>query len=344
MIGLTVGSIMALDALIRGFSRTFNIFSNGGEIMIRQANVSDTTLSSIDERIGDKIAALPGVQSVSGLIFTAIMLPESGSFFVLFGYEPSSPALQRYQIVEGHLFSGNRQIIIGKRVGEILKIGVGETLDLAGQRFEVVGIYESRVSWEEAGGVVSLRSAQALAGRMHKVTMYSVKMHDPLAAEALVVLLNQVFPEIHASLSSEFVEEMPDMRASQGMLDGISGLSILIGGLGVLNTLLMSVLERTREIGVLRSVGWRRRSVLGLILREAALLGLMGGLAGIGVAFGIIALTRLFPVITDLVIVRWEVDIFLRAISIALVLGLFGGLYPAYRATRLQPVEALRYE
>jgi putative ABC transport system permease protein len=137
---------------------------------------------------------------------------------------------------------------------------------------------------------------------------------------------------------------MPDMQSSGAMIDGISFLAILIGGVGVLNTMLMSVYERTREIGVLRSLGWRRRSILGLILREALWLGFLGGLVGLIIAVFLAYLITVAPMIGGMLTPIWDVNIIARAIFIALLLGVVGGLYPAYRATRLQPIEALRYE
>jgi putative ABC transport system permease protein len=137
---------------------------------------------------------------------------------------------------------------------------------------------------------------------------------------------------------------MPDMENADGMLNGISILAIAVGGVGVLNTMLMSILERTREIGVLRALGWRRRAILSLILREALLLGLLGGAASILIALLMVTAMQAIPTFGEALQPEWTLDIFLRAILIAIVLGLFGGLLPAYRATRLQPVEALRYE
>jgi len=95
---------------------------------------------------------------------------------------------------------------------------------------------------------------------------------------------------------------------------------------------------------VLRALGWARRRVLGLILREALMLGLLGGLAGIAIAFGLVYLLRSAPMIGLAFEPIWSAKIFVRALSVALSLGLIGGLYPAYRATRLTPIEALRYE
>jgi ABC-type antimicrobial peptide transport system permease subunit len=346
VIGITVGAIMALEGIMGKMKTDMTSMVTGAnsQIMIRQADVSDTSLSSIDERIGDKIAALPEVESVSGVIFTAVMLPDSGGFFILQGYGPNEPAVRRFRILEGVPLSSNHQIILGRSMADALKKAAGDTLDLSGVRFRVVGIYESSISWEELGGVISLRDAQIFVGRPHKVTMYAVKVHDPAAAGDLVDKINASYPDAHAALSGEFAEEMPDFQASNGMLGGISVMAIFVGGVGVLNTMLMAVFERTREIGVLRALGWRRRAILGMILREALLLGLLGGAAGIAIAISLIELSKAAPMVGDMFGAQWTWEIFARAIGIALALGVLGGLYPAYRATRLQPIEALRYE
>jgi ABC-type antimicrobial peptide transport system permease subunit len=343
-IGLTVGSILALETILSGMQVAMTDMFGDTEVMIRQADISDTSLSAIDEAIGKKMAAWNEIQSVSGVVFTAFILPEEGAFFILMGYPPNEYAVQQYDIVEGERLKGNRQIIIGRMMAEMLKKEVGDTMELSGSRFRVVGIFESDVTMEEMGGVTTLRDAQVLAGRPHKVTMYAVKLYNPSQADELVTKINNEFSDVYASLSGEFAEQMPDFESSEAMINGISFMAIFIGGIGVLNTMLMAVYERTREIGVLRSLGWRRRSILGMILREAILLGFLGGATGIFVAMGLNTLISLIPNYGEMITPLWELEMLARAIGVALLLGVLGGLYPAYRATRLQPVEALRYE
>ncbi len=345
-IGLTVGSIIAIESVIRGISEEFTYMFTGNniEIMVRQADIADTSLSAVDERTGDKIAAMPEVKSASGMIFTAVMMPEAGGFFILQGYNPNEAAIQRFKIVEGNPLSGNHQIILGRTIADTLKLSVGDNLDLSSSRYKVAGIFESGISWEELGGVISLRDAQSFAGRPRKSSMYAIKLNDPSQAEGVVTKINSQFPDVHAALAGDFVEQLPDMESSEAMTNAISFLAILIGGVGVLNTMLMSVFERTREIGVLRALGWRRRSILSLIMKEALLIGLLGGIAGIGTALLMIFLLQQVPMVGSFLTPIWDWEVFVRAIFIALMLGLLGGLYPAYRATRLQPVEALRYE
>jgi ABC-type antimicrobial peptide transport system permease subunit len=346
VIGLTVGSIMALEAVIRGTAQSMTEMARGAdaEIMVRQADISDTSLSAIDQRLISKIQALPEVSNVSGMIFTATMLPDTGGFLIIQGYSPHEQAIQRFNIVEGEPLTGNHQVIIGRSIAESMNKEPGDILDIGGNRYRVKGIYESGIGWEDAGCVMTLRDGQSFIGRPGKVTMVAVKVHDPKQAEVITVKINSLDPDLYAVVSGEFVDQMPDMEAMDGIMAGISLLTIVVGGLGVMNTMLMAVVERTREIGVLRALGWRRRAVLKMILKEAFLLGVLGGMAGIVVALLLVGAIKLAPMVGDVFNVVWEWSVFSRAIGVALGLALIGGFYPAYRATRMLPVEALRYE
>ena len=346
VIGITVGAIMALDAYVRGVMDQFTAMSIGddAQIMIRQAGISDTSTSAIDERVGAMIAAMDDVERVSGMIFTASMMPEGGGFFIVQGMNPKEYAMSQFNIVEGQAITNNRQVMLGRQMSESLNIGVGEYLELSGSRYKVVGIYESSVGWEELGGVMTLRDGQAFTGRPRKVTIYSVKVKNPNKAAEVVDRINERYPELHAALSGDFVDQMPDMEASDAMMSSMSFMAVLVGGLGVLNTMLMAVLERTREIGVLRAIGWRRRAILQMILKEALLLAGLGGVLGILIAFGLGFVMENIPMYGEMASTKWEFTLFIRAFITAFSLGLLGGIYPALRATNLQPIEALRYE
>jgi putative ABC transport system permease protein len=345
-IALTVGAVMAMDAIIAGTaeSMTSMATSAGSEIVIRQADVADTSLSAIDQRLASRIAALPGVRSTSGMVLTALLDPASQSFLIVLGYSPNEYSIQRFNMVEGQRISGNHQIMLGSVYAEAASKDVGDTLEISGARFRVVGIYETGIGWEEMGGVVSLRDAQTLTGRPNKVTLFSLKLERPTDAPALVDTINQQFPELHAALAGEFVEQMPDMESGEAMLNAISSLAILVGGVGILNTMLMAVLERTREIGVLRTMGWRKRRIIGMIMNESLILSVIGGIAGLVLAFLLVNLLTQLPMVGAAFEASWSAGVFLRAGLVALGLGLIGGLYPAYRASGLEPVEALRYE
>jgi putative ABC transport system permease protein len=156
--------------------------------------------------------------------------------------------------------------------------------------------------------------------------------------------LAAMFPDIDFALSSELTEALSDFRVLQDMVAQISFLAVFIGALGMLNTMLMSVVERTREIGVLRSVGWRGRQVLGMILQEALVLGIVGGICGIPLGLGLGVLLGSAGIWGGAIEPLYTPQLLVQAVVVAMVAGVAGGLYPAWRATRMRPVEALRYE
>lgn len=344
-IGVGIAAIVALKGTTDGFITSFTALAMGSEsdLMAIEADASDMGYSSIDERVGARLAALTDVESVSGIGFAFTSTEEMFIFFMM-GYNPREYAIRHFKIVEGQPLATNRQVILGRGAAETLQIGVGDTMRVLDSAFRVVGIYETGSGFEESGAVITLRDAQRLSGRPHQVSMYGIRLADPSQVDEVMAYLDANFPEIDAARTSEFAENLPDMQSTREMVQQIAFLAILIGGVGMLNTMLMSVLERTREIGVLRALGWQRRQVVGMILQEALALGVVGGTFGILLGIGMVWSLTMIPVIGGMLDPQYDAQLFLLAMSVALGTGLLGGLYPAWRATRMQPVEALHYE
>jgi len=343
-IGVSIAAIVALGALAEGTADLMTSMwrVSQTDLVGIEADV-DADFSAIDERVGDRIAARPEVEAVSGSIFAAANT-EKMPMLIVFGYHPRAYALRHFHIVEGEPLTGRHQVIVGRQAAEQTGLKVGDTLRLLESNFRVVGIYETGVAYEEIGVVISLREAQALTGKPRQVAWYMIKLHDPGQAEAVRDELQAAFPEVDFSLTADAVESMSDFRMIQEMVGQISFLAVFIGAVGMLNTMLMSVLERTREIGVLRALGWRKRRVLGMILRESLVLGVLGGVGGILLGLGLTSLMALVPGTYGAIEPVYPPRLFVQAMVVALVAGAVGGLYPAWRATRMRPVEALRYE
>jgi ABC-type antimicrobial peptide transport system permease subunit len=308
-----------------------------------EADASDMGYSAVDERVGARLAALPEVEAVAGMGF-AFGATEEAPLFFMMGYNPREFGIRHFRIVEGQVLATNRQMIVGRQAADTMGLEVGDVFRVLDSSFRIVGIYETGNSFEESGAVITLRDAQRLAGRPHQVSMYGIKLCDADSVEEVRDYLDANFDEIEVSLSTEFAESIPDMERMGMMTGQIAFMAVLLGALTMFNTMLMSVLERTQEIGVLRALGWRRRQVMGAVLRESALLGVIGGLLGIGLGMVLIWGLQQIPLIGGMLAPHYGPTVFAQAMIIAVVAGCVGGLYPAWRATRMRPVEALRYE
>ena len=345
-IGIGVATLVMMGGLLDGVMATMNGMSGSldqGNITIMQGGAASIKLSKMDERLVAQIAAMPEVKSVSPSLL-GFLTDKELMFFILIGVEPGSRAAEHYQVSEGRAIQRPNEIMLGRAVADSLKKRVGETLQLAENRYKVVGIYETGVGFEDGAGTLALSEAQRLLGMPRAISFMYVDIKDPTQGAAVAATINARFPEVRASLSSIFAQTGNDMATMGTLLMVIRFMAIFVGGIVVANTMIMSIFERTREIGTLRAVGWTPRRIIRQVVEESLLLTLLAALFGsvLGVFFmyGLASI----PVYRGILVPKWTVGTFATAIAVAIVLGIVGGILPALRASRLQPVEALRYE
>jgi ABC-type antimicrobial peptide transport system permease subunit len=343
-IGIAIMAMVSLGGLADGMVKSMTAMATGGGIHLAGMEAgASADLSAVDQAIVRRIADVPGVKSAEGFLtgYTAVGdLP----FFVVFGYHPQGRAIRDFKIVAGESLQANRQIVLGRVASENLEVGVGDSVRLFDASFRIVGIYETGVPFEDGGGVVSLRDAQNLFGQPRKVSFFGVRLEDPGQADAVIDAIETRFPEVSVSKASEFSEDVADLQYMESSTWGIAVLALVVGGAGMMNTMVMSVFERTREIGVLRALGWHRRRILWMILRESVILSLLGGLVGVVLGVGVTLLLNRLPVISSFAQASFGLVLFVQVFFTALILGVLGGAYPSWRASLLRPVEALRYE
>jgi putative ABC transport system permease protein len=224
-------------------------------------------------------------------------------------------------------------------------VGVGDPVTIDRRRLTVKGVYESDNTWERNGGYLPLATARELARKPGVVTVVFVKVRPGRDAAAVERSIEQDFEQLTVIGD---VSEYGDVDQGIEVLDAanlaISLLAVGIGAIGVMNTMVMSVFERTRELGILRAVGWRSQRIMRMVVTES--LGLCLLAAVFGAVLGVLATRALMlvPSIASFLQPEYSVDVFVRAFVVGVVVALAGAAYPAYRAVRMLPMEALRHE
>ena len=272
-----------------------------------------------------------------------------GEGITITGIDSNKLSLAGVDSVNGTAFtnSSTNEVIIGKTEAQSLNKTVGDTINLYGKDFTITGTFETGNFMTDNGIMMPLSTLQNLTSNDGKVSDILVKVTDNANVTSVSQSIENAYPN---QLSTTTAASSAD-RINQGLsfIDtaswAISLLAIFIGAVGVINTMIMTVYERTREIGVLKAVGWKDRRILGMILGESIVLTLIAFVVGTVIAIvGVEVLLTLVPSVGGIIKPSFAIDIFLRAFAVAFIVGVIGGLYPAYRASRLSPTEALRYE
>jgi putative ABC transport system permease protein len=229
----------------------------------------------------------------------------------------------------------------------VLNRHTGDEITLEGHKFRIAGVYESTALIENGAVILTLTEAQAVTDKPGKVNVLNLKLDEassPADVDTLRTLVRERLPGYTAITSAELVRGNAIVRISKAM----SGATILIAGLVsalvVFNTMLMSITERTREIGVLLALGWSRRGVLRLVCAESALLAFCGGVLGVFLGVGMTAILGQLELMRGKIEPVFSTPFLGLVMVLAVGLGILGGLYPALKAARLQPAQALRYE
>jgi putative ABC transport system permease protein len=332
-VGLGVGLIVALLAITNGVHRTADDLTHVGrsDFGLFQSGVSDFTRSFLPESLAAQVAREPGVAEVAKV---KLLVDDDR---LVFGLDPGEFAQRRFVVVDGT----RGPALAGDRA----ELDVGDTVRVGKREFTISGIYHSGNRFEDLGIALPLATVERLAGRPGEVTSIGVTVEHGENANAVARRLEQRFPGLTAITEpgqAVKVDTASRLLISTGWI--VSLLALIVGGIGVTNTMAMSVFERTRELGILRAVGWRTWRIGAMVVSEATGICLLA--LGLGLGLGMVAAqmfvsrSRLDALIDPV----YTAGTFAWGLAFALGVGLIGAVYPTWRAVRLAPIEALRRE
>jgi putative ABC transport system permease protein len=349
-IGMAIGAFVGLVGFSRGFEQEWlRIYSSSGtDIAVIQQTFLNT---SLNESVGAKLKSLSTVAQAAPMIYNVMDLtPEVNA--LAYGWKADSYEFESLQILSGQRFhDGQPEVMLGDLLAENLQKKVGDKLDLQGSPFTVVGTYHGASALEADAIILPLDQLQQLSSLQGKVSTIHVRLRPAPAGESPENYVKRAQSQIEAALpglravpAAERASNNQFVRLAHASAWGTSSVALLIGILGIANTMAMSVFERTKEIGILRALGWRRGQVLLLIQLEAAVLGLGGGVLGIVFGWCALRLLEALPQTASIVSASLPLTLVAEAMGIAILAGLIAGALPAWRGARLSPVEALWHE
>ena len=221
----------------------------------------------------------------------------------------------------------------------------GDPINIDGIDFRVVGIFSTGQVYGDSASMLPLTALQSRERKPGDVTLVFVKAKQGANLDIVRARLEKQSPELATvRTESEFGRIDRNLELISAANIGISIIALVIGAIGVMNTMVMSVFERTREFGVLRAVGWTRARVLALVLGESLLISLGGAAVGVGAGFVAVRFIQRVPELVGVFQPDYTAGVFGRALGIAVGMAFAGALYPAIRAATLKPLEALRHE
>lgn len=358
VLAITIGvaSLIALVSVVDGIRfQVENALSKAQGARVIAVNATEPVFSSLDESWTEKIEKVQGVKvAIPNIIQIAKSVEGkpiafNGTRIVGVSISKLSQATGSGfsgELLEGRDFrvsdEGKNLALIGKKVKDDHRKFLGSNIEFNGEDFTIIGVYSTGSELLDNSALIPIDKARDITGfAKDKVSYLNVQLNNPSQDKEVVQRIKLIYgEEVRASTLSDFSDQFSQLFDSVTLLVAlIASIASIVAAVGIINTMLMSVLERFREIGALKATGWTRGNIVQMVLYEAFFIGLIGAACGVAVGYlasRFIAGFGLTTVLTP--------ELLLGSFLGAIIVSILAGLYPAFIASRMDPVEALRAE
>lgn len=333
LLGVTNG----LDSQIETMFRREQI-----DLIAVEANAVMSFYSTIPEGTVPEMEGVAGVAKVMPSVMNLLQTPKF-PMLIVYGLEPDR-LQEKFRILEGRLPHSEDEVAIGRTIMDGFAAQVGDTIELYKRPYQVVGFVESGIETEDSAVIMTLRGAQAMAAKEGIVNAIGIRLTPGTKPAEVLGRLQERFPLLTFTTASEYVKTQQHIEFIKKIGQGISLLSTVGGAVIVFIFSLIIVQERTREIGLLRAIGWGRPRIVRLILGETLVLSVLGALLSLVLSFVILLGIHETPALASMLPVKFTWESVLITFAVALLLGLLGGSASAIKASSMGPLEAFGRE
>ena len=348
-VAISVMAIVTLSVVTNSLERSAAAVLQMGnaDFMVAQKGSPSLLDSVVTDAQVAGVAKTAGVQSAVGALVTTVRLDASHPQFLQIGLDPAQLAPFGVQIVAGRAYTATAsdEVMLGWQAAQDLHKKVGDTVKMGTASYRVVGLYSLKQVSGDTASMFPLIALQASERKPGTVTMVAVKVGSGASIDQVRKQVEQTYPNLATvRLASEFGRVDRNLEFLKAAQTGATIIALLIGVIIVMNTMLLSLIERVREFGVLRALGWTRRRLVSLVMGEAVSISVLGAGLGVGLAFLLTFSLAHASSLQGLLNPEYSASTFAIALGSAIGIGLVAALYPSLRAGALRPGEALRKE
>jgi len=349
-ISVAVSSVILLISMSRGIEKAWvnSITERNVHILGLGSESIEILTSTIDEDLKKEIEKVQGIRNVSGELVNLAKLRNS-YHAIQRGWPKDSFLWNTIQLTEGNLPKPEdlNKIIIGPTVSKKMNVKTGDSIKMLNKIFVVSGITVPAGTMNNSAVIFHLETLQKLIDKNGKVTEFHIQLDKPddlNQVKEIQLKLNKSFPKITFMQTKEVAEKNDILIIFKNITWATSLISLVVAFFFILNTLLMSVSERTKEIGILNALGWSRNRIIIMIILEGVIIVSIATI--LGYFLGVISLKWLVqsPRLDGFFEPEVSEYMFIEIFLATLLLGVIGSLYPAVKAARLNPVDALNQE
>lgn len=346
-IAFSVAAMLTVVTILQGAIGMFsNILSNGSQVIVFERDVSDLFFSNVPAQAAEQISGWPIVAHANPVLF-GIVSSEGHPIITCFGVTSADARIQTAEWLQGdrkRFAQHVDDVVLGTRAAEFLSASLGSHVQVGHAMFHVIGVLKSANGFEDGGVFMPLASAQTFFHKEGTSSVVTVKLRNREDAAAFKSMVKAQYPNLIALEDSEFTRSYSQFKILKATAWAVGGCGLLLGGLGVANTMIMSVFTRIREIAILRVNGFSHGQIGGVIFGESAVVSISGAAAGLLIGTCFLYALKLIPALDGYVDTTMHPLLMLVVLLLALLTGIAGALYPAAYAMRIRAVEALRFE